>query len=133
MAGVRIHHPTLRSCTLLLWEPEHKDPRSQGGVRKAKKRPLLIDENGDSIVSETVWQRLQQAYAQGRIAAEPFIVLNEIPDPPKLVVSNRSATQHAGPTFEAKIGDAIRQIAPEVTGFHIESSTKYRPPVGRKD
>ena len=123
MAGIRLHHPKLRSCTYMLWEPGHRDPTAQGGWRRPKLRPLLIDENGDTIVSKTVWDRLQAAVAAGRIVQE-FMFLNDVASPPNLIVGNRSPT--ITPMYERQVSDAIRQIAPGVSSFSISSSTKYR-------
>ena len=123
--GVRLHHPTLRSCAYILWEPEYKNPGSQGGVRKAKRRVLLIDEHGDTIVSTTVWHRLQAGGAVGRLEAE-FLFMNAVPDPPTLRVGGAQPTM---PQVERQINDAIREIAPAVTSFTIKPSGKYRPPV----
>lgn len=81
MPGIRIHHPTLRGCTLLV--PHPGDPRTG---RKPKDYHIHLDENGDALVSETVWRRLQEAQASG-LSAHGFIVLNEVPDPPTLVMS----------------------------------------------
>lgn len=131
MAGVRIHHPTLRSCTFIIWEAEHTSTGSQGGIRKAKKRPLMIDDNGDTVVSETVWRRLEEAYAAGR-TQERFIVLNEVPDPPKLQIGNVSSSNEPMPTFEAQVGDAIRQIAPGVSSVSIAPSNKVKTNIRTK-
>jgi hypothetical protein len=85
MAGIRIHHPTLADCTLIVRHPG-------GGQRKAKDYHIHLDSEGDTIVSETVWQRLQEAKGSGQ-SPHAFIVLNEVPDPPDLVVGDPSATR----------------------------------------
>lgn len=128
---VRLHHPTLRSCTYRLWEPGHAHPGAQHGWAKPKMYPLLIDENGDTLVSTTVWYRLQAAGKLGRIERE-FIYLNDVPDPPTLRIGGKPGAEMS--TYERglddenrQISEAIKQIAPAVQSFHIQPSTKYRP------
>lgn len=81
MAGIRIHHPKLRSVVLLVPHPGNESGR------KPKDYRIHIDSEGDSIVSERVWQRLQEAKASG-LSPHEFIVMNEVPDPPTLVMDN---------------------------------------------
>ena len=76
MPGVRIHHPTMSSCTLLI--PHPGDP-STG--RSPKDYHLRLDGDGNCIVSETVWLRLVEARTSG-LSPHDFLVLNEVPDPP---------------------------------------------------
>lgn len=84
MAGIRIHHPSLTNCTLLVGHPGK-------GKRKAKDYHIHLDSDGNSIVSETVWQRLQEAKQSGK-SPHAFIVLNEVPDPPDILVGDTGAT-----------------------------------------
>lgn len=98
MAGVRIHHPELTNCTLLV-------PHPGGNGRRAKDYHIHLDSNGDSIVSETIWQRLQEAKASG-LSGHSFVVLNEVPDPPRLVVGDPDA--HKTRTFR-QAGDGVNE------------------------
>jgi hypothetical protein len=67
MSGLRIHHPTLRGCKLIV---EH--PRKPYHIR--------IDDDGFCIVSETIWVRLQEAaVANGQ---PQFTLVNEVLEPP---------------------------------------------------
>lgn len=104
MAGIRIHHPTLRNCKLLV-----KHPGNPLTGRKAKDYHITIDAEGDTIVSETVWMRLQEAKKEGFDGE--FIVLNEVPDPPTLVLSNRSQAEQLR-TFRIDEDRVLREIAP---------------------
>lgn len=77
MPGLRIHHPELRSCTLLV---HHSGNKRTG--RKEKDYHIHLNADGDAIVSERVWQRLQEARMQG--SPHTFVLLNEVADPPTL-------------------------------------------------
>jgi hypothetical protein len=81
MAGVRIHHPTERDCTLLI--PHPGDPRTG---RRPKDYYIHVDADGDAIVSDTVWRRLVEARGSG-LSPHGFIALNEVVDPPALMLS----------------------------------------------
>lgn len=100
MAGIRIHHTSLKDCTLIVQHPGGKG-------RKAKDYHVHLDSNGDTIVSEAVWQRLQQA-TRGKKSEHSFVVLNEVPDPPDLLVGNSSAG-HVERTFREDGDGEIRE------------------------
>lgn len=81
MAGFRIHHPTLRSCVVVI--PHPGDPRTG---RRPKDYQLTLDSEGDVIVSETVWRRLMEARGSG-LSPHEFVLLNEVTDPPPLLMA----------------------------------------------
>lgn len=91
MAGIRIHHTNLKDCTLVVRHPGGGRPSGApaGAVRRPKDYHIHLDANGDSIVSETVWLRLQEAQRGG--SPHQFVVLNEVPDPPDLIVGDATA------------------------------------------
>lgn len=107
MAGIRIHHPTLREASLLV---PHPGDAATG--RKGKDYVLRLDSEGNVIVSETVWTRLQEAQAAG--ANHGFIVLNEVADPPTINVTQGGAVTDpllTQPTYE-QVGDIAAEFAP---------------------
>lgn len=127
MPGLRLHHPTLRSCTYLLHVPGYPSAKSQGGWRKPKVRHLHIDANGDTIIATGGWEALEHEATIGAIEGE-FIFMNEVPDPPKLGVGMETMGGPV-PTVERQINDAIRSIAPQVRSFSVIDSGKYRPEI----
>lgn len=78
MGGIRIHHGELRNCVLLV--PHPGDPRTG---RRPKDYRITLDGDGDCIVSETVWRRLEEARGSG-LSPHAFIILNEVADPPAI-------------------------------------------------
>lgn len=78
MSGIRIHHPSLRSCVLLV-------PHPGGSGRGSKEYHIHLDADGNSIVSLTVWSRLVEARNLG--SPHAFMVLNEVFVPPTLVLA----------------------------------------------
>lgn len=106
MAGIRIHHPTHKSCILLVPHPGEfrRGLRTYNKGRKPKEYRIELDSDGNCIVSETVWMRLQEAKA-------PFIVLNEVLDPPKQTLGFNDGTVEVPATYK-QIADVVREIAP---------------------
>lgn len=106
MPGVRIHHATERNCVLLVPHPgEIKGLiRTRNRGRKPKDYRIELDNEGNAIVSDTVWRRLQEAGAN-------FIVLNEVPNPPSQIVGFVDG-EVATPAVKKEINRAIRDIAP---------------------
>jgi hypothetical protein len=51
--------------------------------------PIHLDENGDSIVCEDIWNYLQEAH-HAHFARNEFVILNEILDPPTLVLGSEN-------------------------------------------
>lgn len=82
MSGVRIHHPMLRSCVLLV-------PHPGSDLRSPKEYHIHLDADGNSIVSSTVWSRLMEARSLG-LSPHEFVVMNEVPAPPTLLVSKKT-------------------------------------------
>lgn len=100
MPGVRIHHPTLTNAVLIV--PHPGDPATG---RRPKDYHVRLDSNGDAIVSETVWDRLQQARGSG-LSDHAFIVLGEVADPPPLIVGGDPDRLPA----HLQEGDVVREI-----------------------
>lgn len=116
MAGIRIHHPTLTNCTLLL--PHPGDPASG---RKAKDYHLRLDANGDTIVSTTVWERIQEAKRAG---FDPgFVMVNTVEKPPDLVLSDRvaSGASRRVRMFEDKV---LRDVVPDGATYKVVNAPK---------
>jgi hypothetical protein len=107
MAGIRIHHAELRNCTLLVPHPGEIKSflRTKNKGRKPKDYHINLDNEGNCIVSETVWKRLLEANVKN------FIVLNEIQNPPTLSIGMQEGTFEV-PAVYKQIGEAIRAIAP---------------------
>lgn len=117
MSGIRIHHVSERNCRLLI---HHPGEIRQGLFkvinkgRKPKDYPINLDNGGNAIVSETVWMRLQEAGA-----AKHFIVLNEVPNPPTLVMGMRDG-EYEEPAIKRQLHDAVADIMPpSVKSFRI--------------
>lgn len=102
MPGLRIHHPEIRNATLMI---HHKGDVAKR--RAPKDYEIKVDAHGDALVSETVWRRLQEAYAD---TPHGFYVLNEVKSPPAQVVDTRL------PALERRV---FRQIGSEVVDLGI--------------
>ena len=109
MPGIRIHHPTLRACTLLV-------PHPGGGDRKAKDYHIRLDGHGNAIVSETVWERLQEARRNG-YSDHQLLILNDVPHPPTLRISADVVDEQR---MFRQIRAAVRELAPRGTNVRIE-------------
>ena len=93
MPGIRIHHPTLRSCVCIV--PHPGDRRTN---RRPKDYPITLDDDGNCIVSETVWRRLQEA-RKSQLSTHNFIVLNEVKDPPTIGIGWGTEKPDLLPTY----------------------------------
>lgn len=102
MSGLRIHHTSVTDATLIV---RHPGGGKGNPNRKPKDYYVHLDSNGDTIVSETVWQRLQQAF---RGQTLPFVVLNEVPDPPDLIVGDPNAGQRFERAFRLDQDGEVR-------------------------
>jgi len=107
MPGIRIHHPDPVTWGRTILIPHPGDPTSG---RKSKDYVLRLDPDGNIIVSETVWQRLQEARDSG-LSPHQFIVLNEVPDPPAQHVG-RGPDPHIYRRAMRQVGAALQEIAP---------------------
>ncbi len=95
MSGLRIHFVGgQRNCVLLVRHPGN----AQG--RKPKDYQIRLDNEGDAIVSDTVWMRLQQA------APHAFLLMNEVPNPPTQYING-------GQTEETRMYKLLQNIAQE--------------------
>ena len=108
MPGIRIHHPdpTVWGTTLLI--PHPGDSRTG---RKPKDYHLRLNAQGDVIVSETIWNRLQEARQTG-LTPHNFIVLNEVPDPPAQGLDFNPNKPPEPERYWKQIGEILREIAP---------------------
>jgi len=106
MSGVRIHHPTHKNCIMLVPHPGEfrRGLKIYNKGRKAKDYRIVLDAEGNCIVSETIWQRLQEAKA-------PFIILNTVENPPPQYLNMREGTYEIPATYR-QLQDAIKEIAP---------------------
>lgn len=107
MPGVRIHHATLRNAVILIRHPGEikKTFKTYNKGRKPKDYRIQLDNEGNCIVSEVVWKRLQEA------GAKDFIILNEVADPPRQTLSFKEGTFEEPATYRM-IGEALKEIAP---------------------
>lgn len=106
MSGIRIHHPTLRNCVLLVPHPGEfrRGLKVYNKGRKPKDYRIELDSEGNCIVSDTVWLRLQEARGD-------FIILNEVSDPPSQIVGFQEGTVEIPATYKQLNGIA-REFAP---------------------
>ena len=92
MSGIRLHHPSLRSCTYTLiheGRPMHT-PVSCGvcGMRHHHKTYHLgLDAIGDVVVSETVYERIKEA------GLDELKVMTEVKKPDPMRVDMNGSTQ----------------------------------------
>jgi hypothetical protein len=107
MSGLRIYHPELRDCILIVSHPG--DDRTG---RKPKDYQIRIDGEGHAFVSETVWMRLQQARDSG-LSIHRFIVLNEILSPPtqRIGVNDEGVEQERRRIYK-QYQDIAQEFAP---------------------
>lgn len=76
MAGVRIHHHSERNRVLRI-ENYGRLIRQSDGLMRPKLYHVALDDLGNAIVSETVWERIQQAGF-----GNEFLIMNEVARPP---------------------------------------------------
>lgn len=118
--GLRIHHLTERSVVLLVPIPA-KHPELGGTPKDIH---IHLDENGDSLISEGVWNELLRARESG-LSDHEFVVLNEVYDPPTLMagpgldngfnhpVIKRVMKVIDGEVKDAKLQAVAQQFAPK--------------------
>lgn len=85
MSGLRITHPTERSCTFTLIDGSRAYPRPIaclvcGRMHELKTYHITLDAEGAAIVSTEVWQRVSV------IPGQPFRLRNEVAAPPPLIL-----------------------------------------------
>lgn len=87
--GVRIQHPTERSCSFTLVDGARPyrepwdcppPPAGCGRIHQFKTYHLRLDETGSVLVSLQIWERLQ------RLPGQPFRLANPVTDPPSQTV-----------------------------------------------
>jgi hypothetical protein len=91
MAGIRIQHPTARSCRYTVVDakvpypvPFQCTPPALGGcgaIHLFKTHHINLDQTGAGIVSEGVFTLIRD-----RLALDGFLVSNEVPKPPAIGV-----------------------------------------------
>lgn len=85
VGGIRLHHKTLHNCVVVIPMP-HRDYKVPfncpqcGETHKVKTYHLTLDNNGDTIVSETVANRLRE------VNLPEIEVLNVVRHPPKMTL-----------------------------------------------
>lgn len=105
MAGIRVQHPTARSCRFTVIDkrapypvPFRCSPPEFGGCGSThdfKAHHLNLDETGSAIVSEGVFERIS-----GILAANGFRVANEVEKPPTLLIGINPSRPGATPGIE---------------------------------
>lgn len=133
MSGVRIKHPQLTNCTLVVPHPGGVDINGTPSLRRPKDYHVDLDNDGVAVVSETVWKRLEQARIMG-MSEHNFLVLNEIADPPPLALGAIADKRRHQPTVKVD-GDVLRGIAPpgaqpRVVTHEVPKASDPRPDQG---
>jgi hypothetical protein len=91
MSGIRVQHPTQRSCRYTVvdgsvpytvpYQCTAPDLGGCGSTHLFKTHHLNLDETGSVIVSTGVFERIK-----GRLALDGFVVANEVKEPPAITV-----------------------------------------------
>lgn len=115
MAGIRLHHPTLRSCTLVVElekEWSSRKPRMCPKCEKEHDRKAIhldLDANGDRIVSQEIYESLLTVHLAGmeyvnEIEKPPTQLIGAVEQPKIHVVENRlSESKNATPFYKPEI------------------------------
>lgn len=103
MPGLRIKHPTLTSGILQIPIPAKTDQGTDKSVQ------LVLDDEGCVLVSQGVWDEIMEG-AENQGLPTGLLILNEVPDPPELVVGGNHP-EMGRPTYTLE-REALRQIAP---------------------
>lgn len=112
MSGLRIHHPSLHSCILQVPHPGNSEGRSP------KDYVIHLDSEGYSIVSETVWMRLEEARISGH-SIHQFMLVNVVGDPPTVQIGGlRTITK------------VFRQNSHHVSDTNLEGIAQQYAPSG---
>lgn len=139
MSGVRIHHPTARNCVVLLPDEGRKIQRFDGAGNpvwydqtpslhpvethpgapnskpwRYKSRWVQVDDQGDAIVSLTVWQRIQQ------LPHNQWMFLNAVSDPPGQTLGSDAKAVPVSVQEQR----ALRDIAPSYVHVSVTRSRK---------
>lgn len=104
--GIKIHHNELRNCTLVI---AHPGDASTG--RKPKDYFVPIDSEGNSLVSETVWMRLEQARESG-VSPHTFFIIGDTENPPPINLGFGMSPTAQQQEVYRQMQDAIEEIAP---------------------
>ena len=126
MPGLRLHHPTLYDTVLMV-------PHPGGGTinRLPKDYKITLDNNGDTIVSKTVWEGLKECKGYG--FDHQLVYVNEIDNPPPQGVGFQPLTElpnvervgmtrEGTPSFIEKMkreGIIPKGVTPKVTRHEI--------------
>jgi hypothetical protein len=120
MAGIRLHHPVLTSCTYVvqLEQPFHNGlpracPRCAGKVHQSKSVHLTLDDTGHVIVSPEVFATLLTVHLAG------MEVTNEVDRPPPQEIG-------AVALDTARIVDARLNSDHNADAFYTPPRTKYQ-------
>lgn len=109
MPGIRLHHRDKRDCVVQI--PHMGRPTPTG----PKLYNLTLDHDGDVIVSDTVCRRLQEA--QALLGVNLFVILDEVQEPPVLLIGDRSSTR-VRRVFRFHDG-ALREQVPQREAIHV--------------
>lgn len=115
MSGLRIYHPTVRSGIVQVPVP----PKTEFGTSKLVN--VIVDDTGHAMVSEGVWSELELAASNGQ--QHGFLIMNEVPDPPALVVGG---DPDFGRNTYLVEQEALREIAPAGVTTHVVDSGLYQ-------
>jgi hypothetical protein len=100
VSGLRIHHPTLRNCVLVVPHP---------GMPNPVDIHITLDNEGDAIVSETVWQHLLEA-RQSQLSVHEFILLDVVEHPPTQGIGWGETERKR---MYKQMADVAREFAPD--------------------
>jgi hypothetical protein len=86
VSGVRLHHHTKRNTIVEIPHPGRSTAHGPKIYR------LTFDQDGDTIVSPTVFARVMEAFALLNLPPT-FMVLNEVSEPPALIINFNRADE----------------------------------------
>ena len=110
MAGLRVHHSTLRNGVLQI----PVLAKTKRGTQKQVQ--LHLDSEGNALISQGVWDELVAA-AQVFDGNIGLLVLNEVPDPPAQIIGGTAELRETWTLTP----NGVQQVAPAAVHTHTVS------------
>lgn len=89
--------------------------RRCGEPHTVKHYHVTLDSEGNSIVSDTVWDRLRE------IGTHQFVVLNEVKNPPALRVGFDNRIRRSDLRMVKQVGKSLQDMSPRGTQVTVQT------------